>query len=130
MKSEGETMNRNPSTIISYKGKNIFFSDYTHIPPEEFVDCINRHHQHQMEFIESQSTGILVLTDVTGSMANREVISCFKEKTKVAGSHIRKSAIIGVEGIQKLMLRGVNKFSRLNTRDFDTREEALDWLVE
>jgi len=123
-------MNRNLSTIISHKGEQIFFSDYTHVPPEEFVDCIHRHHNHQMEFIDSQETRILVLTDVTGSLATRDVMNCLKEKTKVAGKHIRKSAVVGVEGIQKLLLRGVNKFSRLDTRAFDTREEALDWLVQ
>ena len=123
-------MNRNLSTIISYKGKDIFFSDYTHMPEDAFVECINRHHEHQMAFIDTQKSAILVLTDVTGSLATREIMSCFKEKTKVAGKHIKKSAVIGVEGIQKLLLRGVNKFSSLETQAFDTREEALDWLVE
>ncbi|MBN2342558.1 MAG: hypothetical protein JXX29_10930 [Deltaproteobacteria bacterium] len=128
-------MNRNQSSIITHNGKRIFFSDYTQLHGEEFVECIHRHHAHQMEFIQSEGAnsegpGILVLTDVEGAMGCREVISCFKEKTKIAGKYIDKSAVIGLDGIQKLLLKGVNKFSNLNSRVFDSREEALDWLTK
>lgn len=123
-------MSINQSTIISHNGKRIFFSDYTNLSGEAFVNCINRHHKHQMEFIESENDTILVLTDVTGANGDREAIVCFKEKTQVAEKHIRKSAVIGVIGIQKVLLKGVNRFSRLNSKIFDSREDALQWLVE
>ena len=42
---------------------------------------------------------------------------------------ISKSAILGINKPKAILLRGVNLFSKLDVRAFDTKEEALDWLV-
>ena len=42
----------------------------------------------------------------------------------------RATAAVGVEGLQKYLVKAVQKFASINIQVSDTVEEAKDWLVE
>jgi hypothetical protein len=53
-------------------------------------------------------------------------------KSRVAANapYVRRAAVIGITGLQRLIYEAVQKFSQRNIPLFDSREEALAWLVK
>jgi len=43
--------------------------------------------------------------------------------------HVRRAAVIGINGLQRLIYEGVQAFTRRRIPLFESRREALDWLV-
>jgi hypothetical protein len=67
---------------------------------------------------------------VTNSHINQDFVNLAKEKGKMSAPFTKKAAIIGIEGVRKILLEVVNKISGNIRVPFSTKEEALDWLVE
>ena len=44
--------------------------------------------------------------------------------------YVKRSAIVGAEGLPKVFYEALRTFSRREFPRFKTREEALDWLVK
>jgi hypothetical protein len=43
---------------------------------------------------------------------------------------VRRAAVVGINGLQRLIYEGVQAFSRRRIPNFETRQEALSWLVK
>jgi len=43
---------------------------------------------------------------------------------------VRRAAVIGINGLQRLIYEGVQAFTKRRLHLFETRREALDWLVQ
>jgi hypothetical protein len=73
---------------------------------------------------------LLLMTDVTGSRFNPEIANALKEFAAHNRPYVRKAAIIGLSGLQKLVYRAVLAFTgRTNLRPFATRADAEPWLT-
>jgi uncharacterized protein related to proFAR isomerase len=116
--------------IIKHRGKTVYYSDYTGMKDEAALDTIRSHYNQHRKFIDAGATDMLFLTNVENAVADRAIMKLFKETTQKNASHTKRSAVIGVEGIQKVLLNGVIRASGMNTKAFSSREEALDWLAE
>ena len=73
---------------------------------------------------------LLQLVDVRNSYADLQAVAELKRLAKKIMPHVKKSAVIGVKRIQKVILETVNLFSGIKTKAFDNVEEAKDWLIE
>ena len=72
---------------------------------------------------------LLTLSDVTGASFNIEVVEQIKEMTRHNAPYVRKGALIGVTGLQALIYTAVQTFSERNIPLFNTRGEALKYLL-
>jgi len=114
-------------SLVQHKGKLILVDDYSHFHGEEAVRIIRLHAD---AAIRRNKYDLLNLVDVTGSFANREVLAALKETAKMTECFYHKVAVIGCEGVLRFFLDLVNKFSGMGAKPFDTKKEALDWLVK
>jgi hypothetical protein len=73
----------------------------------------------------------LCLVDVTGSKFNSEVVDALKALAMHNRPYVIASALIGVSGLQRVILDGVLAFTgRTNLKAFATRDEAFAWLAD
>ncbi|MFH1459561.1 MAG: STAS/SEC14 domain-containing protein [Candidatus Omnitrophota bacterium] len=113
---------------IVYKNKRILFHDYSGIrgfqgEGEQLAQEVN-------EFVEKLTEyNILELVDVRNSFGDLESVKRLKEISKRLKPRIKKSAVIGVSGIKKVILDAINTFSERKIKPFKTEEEAKEWLI-
>lgn len=114
--------------IIQYQGKDIVYVDYSNV---EDIEAL-KERVRRVEELE-RGTGrndILELIDITGSYADTEMLEVLKQSARGSTDMIKKSAVIGVTGVKRILLALVNKFSGQSIEPKDTKEEALEWLVK
>jgi len=112
---------------ITYKGKEILIDDYSNIMPNQLPPLIEN--ITNLTF-QSGKKDILLIVDVTGAYANKEAVSAFSESGKKSKELIKKTAVVGITGVKKILLKVVNKFTGLNAKPLSTRKEAKEWLVK
>ncbi|WP_109830528.1 hypothetical protein [Reichenbachiella versicolor] len=114
---------------IEHKGKKILYCDYSGLrKSEQMLEVL---HEVQSEMLKSNEP-VCTISFVEGSFGSAEFMSQAKEFSKKNSHIIAKEAVLGIEGLKKILLNGYVTFtgakSRLKT--FDSEEEALDWLAE
>ena len=111
---------------IEYKGVEILLNDYSNLTGENFIETLNTLTEH---FIAQEKKDILLLLDVRNSYSNKEIIEALNKSSKRIKPFVKKSAVIGVTGVKKILLNVINKVSSLGANPFTSEEEAKDWLV-
>ena len=112
--------------IIMHRAKPIIYLDHTNLRGAEYVKVI----EDSMRMArESDKSNRLILVDSTGSVVDRNVARALKRLTLESSSKISKIAVIGITGIQLIVMRAISNFSKTKIKPFKTREEALEWLT-
>jgi len=112
---------------ISHKGKDILYEDYTNLTGEQIaqlVPAITKLTE------EKDYKDILLLLDLTNSFANKEATNAFGESGKISKDRLKKTAVLGITGVKKVLLNFVTKVSNVDAKPFSTEEEAKDYLVK
>ena len=73
---------------------------------------------------------VLILSDFTGAAFDADAIRVLKETAVFDKPFVRKSAFIGAENLPQGFVESLKKFSRREFPTFETRDEALAWLVQ
>lgn len=111
---------------ITYNGTKVLLNDYSGYSGEAFCQTIPINAAH---IISVGDPGLLLLLDISNATVDKEIVACFKQASADVKDYTKKTAIVGVNGLQNILLSFVNKFSNIGTVPFETREEALDWLT-
>jgi hypothetical protein len=116
--------------FITFKGKEIYFVDYSHIKSnEEFLAIIKGTNAFREKVKSEGKHDLLMLVDITGSFVYGEVLDEIKKAGKFTKEITRKEAVVGVTGGKKILLQIVQIFTKMNFKVFDTVEDAKEWLV-
>jgi len=116
------------SRWITHRGKAIFYCDYSGFRDDvQALEAENR--EVIAELTRQAPDSVLELVDVRGSIGSRDAVNLLKASASKTRPHIRKSAVVGVEGMVKVLAQAVSRFSGLGITLFATEEEAKDWLV-
>jgi len=78
---------------------------------------------------QAPADSALVLVDIRNTVTSIDVVSLFKQSTARTKGHVKKTAIVGVRGVQRILASAVARFSGEDLHLFDTVEEAADWLA-
>jgi hypothetical protein len=115
-------------SYISHKGKKILYVDYTKCKsPKETLDVLELVRQ---EYLKSNEMMITV-NDFRDAYASSEFMNKVSELGKqLFTKRTIKSAAVGVAGIKKILVNAYNIFAENKVTLFDTKEEALDWVVK
>ncbi len=112
--------------FIMHRGKRVLAIDYSHCDvallktvAEEMARVIAR------EPLDS----VLTLTDVSGTGFDHESVESLKSKVAANAPFVRRAAIIGISGLQRLIYDAVKLFTKRSIPHFSSRAEALDYLV-
>lgn len=112
---------------IVHKGTRILLNNYADKNISDLPAAVNAN----KNAIKNRGRkNLLVLLDLSNVFANREILALFKKTSVELKPYIRKSAVIGIAGVQRYFLNIVNTVSSMNTRAFESKKEALDWLIE
>jgi hypothetical protein len=118
---------------ITHKGKKILYLNYSNLKssiPEEkqlILDTIKRARDLSAESKEK----IRFLSDVTNSSASSDVMQALKEFAAFTSTNnkVEKECVIGLTGLQTVLLSGVKLFANSKMEMFKDIEDAKDWLV-
>lgn len=112
---------------VDHKGKKILHIKYAGLSDEAMLEQMKNATN---MLVNTKSEENLVLTDMLDCFLNEKFVALAKEQGKISLPFSKKSAIVGVTGIKKILLKGVNAISPKSRVPFDTIEEAKDWLVQ
>jgi hypothetical protein len=114
------------ASIISYKGKEILFTDFKGTKSEkEMIDILEKGAQ----ILLKKGNPMLLLTDLTGAYVLPDFMKKAKELGKSTKSLTLKEAIVGIKGPKKTLLNLYNIFTGIAAKAFNTEEEAKEYLT-
>lgn len=113
-------------SLVDEKGKQILFVDCSNCSAGE-VEAI----AHAVpDYVTGQPLGsVLVLVDCTGASIDAAALRAIKEAAVFDKPYIKKTAWLGTRGFLKEAWDAVEIFSGRKVTTFNTRQEALTWLV-
>lgn len=81
-------------------------------------------------FMERQPRGeVLVLTDVSGTLFNQEVVDAIKALAEHHKPWVKASALVGLTPLMRIIYRAVVALTRREIRVCETRDEAVAYLL-
>lgn len=113
--------------FITHLGKRVLSINYAQCDVESMKAVSEEGHR---IISREPHNSVLTLNDVTGASFDRESVEVLKSKVAANAPYVKKAAIIGVNGLQRLIYEAVKHFTKRNIPLFSSREEALDWLVK
>jgi len=115
---------------LNHKGKNILCLDLADLTTQDKPE-FHTHIESAKKKIQLQpQKSMLVITNVTNIRFDSEMATSIREYAAHNTPYVKASALVGVSGLQKIIVQAVKKFTG---RDFylaDTMEEAKEWLVK
>jgi hypothetical protein len=113
--------------FIDHLGKRVLFINYSHCDVAMLKAVAEEGHR---VIAGEEPNSVLTLNDVTGTTFDKESVAVLQAKVAANAPYVRRAAVIGINGLQRLIYEGVQAFSRRRIPLFDSRQEALSWLVK
>jgi hypothetical protein len=113
---------------IEYKSQRILRVDLSHLVRSEGIPVLDR----EARLIGQGGGKALLLVVLTGGIANSEFMDHAKKLGKeVFVPNTKRQAMVGIKGIQAILLAAYNHFTGAGAKQkvFATEEEGKDWLV-
>ena len=83
------------------------------------------------EIVRSQpKKSILTLSNVKDCQWNDEVLKALKELVKNDKPYVKAAAVVGANGLRKLILYSLIRFSNRKFFSLDNLDKAKDWLIK
>jgi len=112
--------------FFTHEGKQVLLVDFSNCSAKE-VEKITRT---VPDYVTNQPRGsVLILTDFAGASFDRDALLAMKETAVFDKPFVKKSALIGTQSLPRQFYEDMKTFSRRELPTFETREEALAWLV-
>lgn len=118
----------------THNGKKFLYINYSNLSAanpaqkQEIFDTIKL----AWDTVESTAPGekIRFLSDVTNSTSSPDIMNKIKEFAAytTANDRVEKECVVGISAIQKILVAGVNMFSKTKLVMFDSIGDAADWL--
>ena len=113
--------------FLTHQGKQVLLVDYSGCTRQTLLDILKERER----IVMAQPPGsVLLLVDATGAQFSKDTIEEIKIVAVRERDRVRRAAMVGSEGVPKVLVDAVRTFSARDYRAFPSREAALDWLVE
>lgn len=114
------------SRFISHKGREIYLLDFSHCTLSEIGNVIDTAERD----IQSQPPkSVMTLTHATGGKFDTPMMMKLKNLTKGNEPYVKVAAVVGVTGLQNVVMNAVAMFTKRRFYMFDDLEEAKDFLA-
>lgn len=113
--------------FIKHKGHAIFVVDLTHCTAKELLLLLELV---RADIARHAPGSLLTLTDLTGAQIDKNVATRMKEVLVLDRPYVKRSALVGTESLPHVFYEHFKSFSQRELPAFETREEAMDWLVK
>lgn len=75
-------------------------------------------------------SSVLTLTIVGKGKFTSELVDKLKSLTKGNSPYVRKAAVVGIDGLYRVVISAISIFSKRDFKLFDTKEEAIRYLLQ
>lgn len=113
-------------SVILYEGKEISYIDYRGMNEKEMIQTLEQASEHTLADNKQRP----LLTNIQGAFVLPDFLKRAKEEGKRTRHLTLKSAVIGVDGPKKVLLKFFNLFVGNEMTPFSSEEEALEWLIK
>ena len=113
---------------FQHKGRMITYVNYSGLGNDceaEFIKLIDEFTQ----FILKHGKHQLMLVNVENAYANGKIVSKMKSDSILTKEHLDKQAVVGINKIKTIFLKGINLFAKIEIKPFKTEAEALEYLI-
>ena len=112
--------------FIKHNGKELLFWIFRIARPWTFSWSLTK----RKKAIRTRpENSVLTLTDVTNMRFDDRVTEQMKEFTVHNKPYVKAAAVVGVEGVKKILLNAIMLFSKRKFHTFDNIESAKNWLA-
>lgn len=115
-----------PCEVVIHQGKAVVIVDISDTTPQEAIDYFPQAAQIIATFPPQSA---LILTDSTNARFSQESVNALKAFAAGNTPYVKASATVGSEGLREILLHSVERHVSRKIDAFDSRAEALDWLV-
>jgi len=113
--------------FIEHRARKILLIDFSNL---QKTDEILREVETAREIVARQPpASVRTLTCVNGARYTPPVMDALKKLTAHNKPYVTAAAVVGMEGLHRVLFRAVVLFSRRNIESFDRIDEARDWLA-
>jgi hypothetical protein len=113
---------------ITYKNKEICVYNHKGLYGKKLIDSLKECNE---AILKSEKNDNIVISDFTDTIISEEAMAIIKsEETKLTNKKIKKSCVVGIEGVKKIMLKGVNLFFQDFYHPCDNMYEAKEWITK
>ena len=112
--------------FIDYKGKKIFVLDFSNCQPSQMLPLID---ECARQVRAQPKKSIYTITIATGAKFDFDIVDKLKLLTKDNEPHVIKSSVVGMSGLQQVLLMIVSSFSSRTFELFDTVEYAKEFFA-
>ena len=118
--------------FLQHRGKEIYFVDLANCTTaDELIEAIHVGNEFRAEYILPYGKrDLLLLVDIAKSPVFGEAFHELKRTGKELQPITKKKAFIGLNSAKKTLMNIYNKVTFNSVKVFDTKEEALNWLVQ
>lgn len=111
---------------IQFKGVEIVFNNRSRLKPDE----ISVNVREAVEFIKKTGKkDILYLIDNSANIITPDAKEVIRASGKELAPYLKKTAVVGVNNAQSILINILAKITRMDIRIFDDPEKAKEWLV-
>ena len=112
--------------FISHEGHRVLLVDLTGCNATEVATTVDQ----VPKFLAAEPPGsTLILGDFTGSTLSREALERVKIAAAIDRKHVKKSAWVLNGSFPKPLFESVKTFTKRDIRTFDSRDDALSYLI-
>jgi len=112
--------------FIKHKGQAIFLIDFSHCQGKDMLVLLD---QVRADVAKHAPGSVLTLADFSGAKIDKAVATKIKEVLVLDRPYVKKSAWVGTDSLPHVFYENFKNFSQRDFPTFETREEAMDWLV-
>ncbi len=115
---------------ITHKGQRILYLDYRGLKGDDAANQVREFGDLIVSLGRQGFRKQLRLVDVRGSVMNQAAMDAFKSVGVKINPYSQATAIVGIRGVQKVLVSIYNQITGRGTKPFDDVEKAKDWLVD
>ena len=113
--------------VINYNGQQVLYVDYTVCSDQnEMLDLL---HEAARYYKNHPSDQIKILSDFTDAYASLEFMTQLKHYGKNLSQKTDRAAVIGIDGLKQILLKGYNMVAKKPTMPFRNKIQALTYLT-
>jgi hypothetical protein len=113
--------------FIKHKGHAIFLIDFSHCAAKELLVLLDLV---RADIARHAPGSVLTLVEVAGAEIDKAVATRIKEVLVLDRPYVKRSAWVGTESLPHVYYEHFKTFSQRELPTFQTREEAMEWLVQ
>lgn len=117
------------TTVIEVGNKSVLLVDCSQKTPDDIDDLKQTLQAARELLLDAPEKSAYIITDMTQSKFNPELVSLFSEFTSSNKSVVRESVLVGLSEHHKVILSIFKKLHKREFRVVDTLEEAKSYLM-